>query len=86
MMDDFAPFRSIKTSGGGLADILRAARAAGHGDMFCIRMLRDLYGLSLMEAKNTLLEVEQSSSVREYQRKLAIILEEMAEKDDFDGE
>src|SRR5438132_605183 len=56
MGDDFGQYDTMRGTGASPAEVYRAARADGLGEIARIRLLRKLFGLSLADAKKVALE------------------------------
>lgn len=53
--DDFLPFEAMKRNGASPDDAYLAAVREGRDWTFCIRMLRHVFGMSLVEAREVLM-------------------------------
>lgn len=63
-------------TGASPGDVYLAAKADGLEEITCIRLLRDLFRLSLVEAKAVVITTDQSiSSLEEHQERLTPVIE-----------
>ena len=65
-MDDFARYRKMQTEGSGPADVHRAAVADGLDRPALYRLLRSLFGLSVLEAKKVIHGFESDRGFSEH--------------------
>ena len=76
MADDFDAFRKLKQQGEGAVACARAAESAGLSFSTRIRMLREVFDFSLVQAKEAIIVAEgRYSSLDEYQEQLIPVLE-----------
>lgn len=75
MPDDFEIFQEMKRRGQTPVECALAAKSAGLGLVPSIRMLREVHGLSLLDAKEALIVSEGWPSLDEYQASLFPALE-----------
>jgi ribosomal protein L7/L12 len=78
-MSEFERYEVMRERGATPAEVYIAAKAVGEDDVTCIRLLRAVFNLSIVEAK----EVTVGASLHEHQSGLAPALEE-ALRDDPD--
>ena len=72
MSDDFAKYETKKREGATAEQVFRAAARDGQDIITRIRMIRKVYNLSPMQAKEVLLRAEGvSTSLSEHQQRLA---------------
>jgi hypothetical protein len=80
-MDDFVKYESMKAAGASAVDVYRKAVADGVDSITSIRLLRKVYGLSLVEAKDVTIRASGAAkSLDEFQAGLVEPLEEMLNK------
>jgi hypothetical protein len=75
MMNEFDKYRQMKSAGATSEDVYRAARADGKDDIVCTRLMRDLFKLSLSEAKEILMAEYTDTTRGQRQDDLASIIE-----------
>ena len=75
MPDEFETFHEMKRRGRSPVECAMAAKDAGLDFIPRIRMLREVYGLSLVDAKEAIVVSEGWSSLHEYQGSLVPALE-----------
>lgn len=76
-MDNFRKYHQLKLNGRANHDVYQVAKADGMDTAGCVRMLRQVFQLSLSEAKEVMVIAEQlGGSLDDYQEKLADRLEE----------
>lgn len=75
MPDDFETFREMQREGAGPTECAVVAKNAGLDLIPRIRMLREVFGLSLVDAKEAVVISEGWSSLHEYQAGLVPALE-----------
>ena len=61
-MNDLSKYQVLRTEGADSAAVYRALRADGHGQVEGIRMLREVFSLSLVNAKSVIDELETGRS------------------------
>lgn len=82
-MEDFPKFRAMKDAGATAAEVYSSAKQDQLEEIAMFRMLRGLYGLSLIEAKEVMIIADgKASSLDEYQAKLVPIIEEALRQED----
>lgn len=66
-MTDFSKYQEMKVAGKSAAEVYAAAKADGLNQLTGIHILREIYSLSLVEAKKVSFEVDtgQSSDARQ---------------------
>jgi len=76
-MSEFPEFEQMRAEGASAIDVFRKAKAEGRDDIVCIRMVRAVFGLSLLEAKEVLIIASGiATSLHEHEERLARELEE----------
>lgn len=81
-MNEFARYGEMKAAGVSVADVYRFAKSGGLDRVSSIRMLRQVFGLTLAEAKEvTLVADGVASSLDEHQRRFAGDLAQALSKD-----
>jgi hypothetical protein len=81
-MSEFPQYEAMRDEGASAHDLYRKARADGHDDITCIRMLRAVFGFSLREAKEVLIVASgTAASLDEHEERLARELEEEGDGD-----
>lgn len=75
MPDEFETFREMKRAGASPVECAVAAKDSGLDFIPRIRMLREVFGLPLVAAKEAIVVSEGWSSLHEYQRSLIPALE-----------
>jgi ribosomal protein L7/L12 len=74
-------YRAMRAAGARAEEIYRTARIDGMDDIACIRLLRQLFNLSLVEAKEVIVVAEgQATSLQEHQGTLKTGLEKAFEE------
>jgi hypothetical protein len=77
MSESFDAFHEMKRRGENAASCCRAAQDAGLGFLMQIRMLREVFGLSLVQAKEKIVVADgRWASLEDYQESLLPTLEE----------
>jgi hypothetical protein len=76
-MDDFSKYESMRDKGTSPKDVCLMAQTDGLDPITVIRLLRSVFSLSLVQAKEVMVVAERSaSSLEKYQEKLALSLED----------
>ena len=79
--DNFDKYKNQYLEGMSAKETYRVAKKDGLNFSQCIRMLREVYGLSLIEAKEIIVTTDkQVDSLAEYQEKLAPLIESELDK------
>jgi len=79
-MDDFNKYHQMHSAGSSPGEVYRIAKADGADEITCIRLLRQVFSLSLVEAKTVIVEASgQSTSLEEYQSRLQAGIEQALE-------
>jgi len=58
-MDEFEMYCQMRSSGVSPARVYQIARANGNDDIACLRLLRHVFSLSLVEAKSVIIEEKE---------------------------
>ena len=69
-------YHDMKRSGATAHQVYQAAKVGGLDQFACIRALRQLFDLTLAEAKGVMIEVDHGMSISDWQGKLAVSLEQ----------
>lgn len=83
-MDDFSKYQALKDDGKSVSEVCTIAKTSGLDQITVIRMLRQVFGLSLAEAKAVWFEVHTARSLCDYQGELAKQLPEILNSFDRD--
>src|SRR4051812_27270711 len=74
VIDDFSKYRALKDEGQSVSEVCASARTDGLDQEARIRMLRQVFGLPLGEAKKVRFEVDTGRSFNAHQADLARVL------------
>lgn len=86
-MSEQRKYQLMQEHGASPKRLLARARDDGLTDVECIRLIRQLFGLSLIEAKAILVEVESGSTLEEHQESLhAGLIDAVAEAENSEGD
>jgi hypothetical protein len=76
-MDDFSKYEKMRAAGATAEQVYLAAAKSGADFLYCIRLLRKLFGLSLVQAKEVIIVADgYAPSLSEYQERFLQPLEE----------
>ncbi len=77
MKDDFSKYEAMRDQGSGPRDVYLAAKADGHDPITLLRLLRRVFSLSLVQAKEVKVTAEGwASSLEEHQERLVPVVEQ----------
>jgi len=75
--DDFAKYEEMRAAGANAGQVYLAAEKSGADFPCCLRLLRKVFGLSLVEAKEVIIVASgQATSLSEYQERFLEPLKE----------
>jgi ribosomal protein L7/L12 len=69
-------YRTMRNTGTSSADVMKAIRADGASFSESIKLIREIFGLSFVEAKEAYVISDGHNSLDEYQEQIASVLEE----------
>jgi hypothetical protein len=82
-MDDFTPYITLRNQGASTQAVYQAARANGLDFIASLRMLRHVFGLSLVKAKEVTVQADYGvASLSEYQERFIPMVEAVAREDE----
>lgn len=86
-VDDFSAYARLKIAGRSAEEAYAKAKKEGLDPFTCIRMLRSVYNLSLVEAKEVTVIVEtKSSSLMEHEARLLPVIRKVLDEENADSE
>ena len=82
-LSDFTKYKYMRDAGANAQQVYMSAKTDGINPIACIRLLRELFQLSLVEAKEIIVAVDhQGIALEEYQEKLKPQIERLIDKND----
>lgn len=81
-MSDSTPYAQLKERGASPVEVWRQAEADGLDSITRIRLVRELFGLTLVEAKAVSIEARSGSSLEQHQAELVAGLEDALKSED----